>query len=180
MESIRRMKWKIRGLLVVGCFAAIASSQIPAWELHDAKPFTTAKLDSQTTSLRYLVHAELRGPGPFEGLDGWVAARVDATPAQPTPITTIEIRSLTHPDVMPTTEMIPGTVSHTDVYLDAWLACTTDPCAEDYEVIISRDPTAELPPLDVTGEIEAYAGGPPETKTMPENSEVVVTVTGPL
>jgi len=174
------MKWLIRMLIVLAALAAIASSQIPNWELHASEPMASATLDSQTTSLRYLVHAELRGPGPFEDLNGYVAARVDARPSQPTPITTIEIRSLTHPDEMPTTEMVPATVSHADVYLDAWLACTTDPCAEDYEVIISRDPTLELPPLDITGEIEAWAGGLTDTKTMPENSEVVVTVTGPL
>lgn len=173
------MKWLTRMLIVVAGLAAIASSQVPAWQLTDTEAMTPAKLDSTSTTLRYLVHAELRGPGPFEGLDGWVAARVDASPAQPTSITKIEIRSLTHPDEM-TMGMVPATVSHTDVFLDAWLACTTDPCAEDYEIIISRDPGLDVPPLDVTGVIEAYAGGPPEAKTMPENSEVVVTVTGPL
>ena len=170
------MKWLTRLLIVLAGLAAIASSQSPAWQLTDSEVLAPTKLDNTSTTLRYLVHAELRGPGPFEGLDGWVAARIDASPAQPTAITKVEIRSLTHPDEM-VAQMVPATVGHTDVFLDAWLACTTDPCAEDYEIIISREPGLDLPPLDITGEIEAFAGGPSDAKTMPENSEVVITVT---
>jgi hypothetical protein len=175
------MKWKTRGLLIGGVLASIATSQIPSWELwsNDA-PITSTTLDNANPARTYLVHAELRGPGPFEGLEGWVAAHLDVSPEQSTELITIEIRSITHPDQMPTTSMVPANVTHDDVYLDAWLDCPADPCAEDYEVTIRRDPALDLPPLQVTGYMQAYAGGPPESKEQPQNSEVVVTVTGPL
>ena len=177
------MKWRTRGLLVVGSLAVIATSTIPAWELwsNDA-PITTVTLDSQTPEAHYMVHAELRGPGPFEGLDGWVSARFDVSPAQTVASSTIEIRSITHPDVMPTITPVPGTVTHDDAFMDAWLDCAAgvDPCAEDYEVIVRRDATVNPPPLQVTGYIQAYAGSSTKSKETPQNSEVVVSVTGPL
>ena len=175
------MTWPTRGLIVVGALAVIASAQIPAWELpsNDAA-IAPATLTNETPTLRYAVHAELRGPGPFEGLDGWVAARLDVSPAQPTAVTTIEIRSLTHPDVMPTMVMVPGTVAHSEAFMDAWLECVGDPCVEDFEVTIWRDPNLDIPPLEVTGYVDALAHGPNEAKTMPHDSEVVVSVEGPL
>jgi len=173
------INWRIRILLAVGSLAVIATSQLPAWELHSNDVPLTATLDSQTPELHYIVHAELRGPGPFVGLDGWVAVRLDVSPAQSISATTVEIHSLTHPDLMPTVTPVPATVTHSDSFIDAWLECSTDPCAEDFEVVIKRDASANPPPLEVTGYIEAYAGSSTDSKETPHDSEVVVSVTGP-
>src|SRR5262245_28294420 len=98
----RGMKWRRRGLVIAGLVASTASSQVPGWELwSDDASIAPTTLTAQVPSVRYLVHAELRGPGPFEGLDGWVAARLNVAPSQSTPVTTIEIRSITRPDQMP-------------------------------------------------------------------------------
>lgn len=75
---------------------------------------------------------------------------------------------------------VPAGNTRWDVILDAWLECSGDPCAEDYEVTISRDPALDLGALDITGSIESVAGGPYEQKEPPPNTEVVVTVTGPM
>ena len=172
------MKWLIRGVIVVGSLAAIATSRLPAWELYsNDAPITSGTLDTQTAELHYMVHAELRGPGPFEGLDGWVAARLDVSPSQDNSVT-IEIRSITHPDVMPSSQQVP--VSHADVFMDAWLDCKADPCAEDFEVVIRRNAVLNPPPLQVTGYIQAFAGSNSDSTKEPQNSEVVVSVTGPL
>jgi hypothetical protein len=176
------MKWSIRGLLVVGSVAVIATTTLPAWELwSNDVSITTVTLDSQTSELHYMVHAELRGPGPFPDLDGWVAARLDVSPSQPTSASTIEIRSITHPDLMPTITPVPGTVTHADAFMDAWLDCTGDPCAEDFEIVITRNASVNPPPLQVSGYVQAYAGSSKgESKEQPQDSEVVVSVTGPL
>jgi hypothetical protein len=168
------MKWRHRALVIVGSVAVIATSQMPAWELwSNEAPIAQVTLDNQTPQVRYAVHAELRGPGPFEGLDGWVAVHLDLS--QPTAITTIEIRSITHPDVMPTT-----TPADTEAFMDAWLDCSSDPCAEDFEIAIRREPSANEIPLQVTGYIHAYANSSTGATETPKNSEIVVSVTGPL
>jgi hypothetical protein len=174
------MKWRIRGLLIVGVLASVATSSVPDWELtsNDAT-YTSVTLTSEVPTAKYLIHAELRGPGPFPGIDGWVAARMNVAPAQSYAATTIEIRSLTHPEVMPVSSMVPANVTRNDVFMDAWLDCPGDPCAEDFEVTISRDPAA-TEPFTVTGYTDAYANGDTDSKETPVNSEIVVTVTGPL
>src|ERR1043165_8657674 len=106
------MNWRVRGLLVIGSLSVIATSRLPDWQLTSNDVPIDGTLDSQTTELHYMVHAELRGPGPFEGLDGWVAARLDVSPPQAVSATTVELYSITHPDLIPTSTPGPAHITH--------------------------------------------------------------------
>jgi hypothetical protein len=70
---------------------------------------------------------------------------------------TIEVHSLTHPDEAPTTMTtgVNDTFSHY-LAIQSFLACTTDPCSEDYEVVVQCKPAASLPQIDVSGDISSF------------------------
>lgn len=165
-------------LIAAGVFASIATSQVPpAWSLSKQQDLTPSVIDSQTPVARYRVHAELHGPEPFAGLDGVLEAYlyVQARTAS-SGTATIELDPLTHPDVMPAsaTVRVDSTLSNY-IAIDAWLACQTDPCSEDFELVVRRDPTANLPPIDVHGYVLTMAWG--SQSPMPQGTSIDVTVT---
>jgi len=151
-------------LIAVGAFASIATSKISGWSMSANQNLPPLVLDSQTPVARYLIHTELHGPEPFDGLDGtlevnvFVRARVTSSASA-----TIEVHSLTHPDEAPTTMTtgVNDTFSHY-LAIQSFLACTTDPCSEDYEVVVQCEPAASLPQIDVSGDISSFVTGMPQ------------------
>jgi hypothetical protein len=147
-------------LIAGGAFASIATSAPPpAWDLSQDQLLTASVLDNQTPVVRYHVHADLHVPEPQTGLDGVLEVNLSVRARTMSGgSATLEIDSLTHPDVMPT-KMDVGLNNTFNNYIamDMWLDCTADPCSEDYEVLVQRDPTADLPPIDVGGHITAMA-----------------------
>jgi len=166
-------RWIVRGLIVVGALASLGTEQAPGWYVTTEQPIHVS-LDATASTVKYLVHVELRG-GPFETLDGYVAARIDISPSQASATPNIAISSLTHPDEMISVSSVPQGYTHDDVFIDAWLACESFPCAEDYEVTITGGGTQ----IAVDGVIQAHAGGGPG-EDQPAGTEVLVTVTGPM
>lgn len=148
------------------------------WRRNAVQDLTPAVLDQQKPTVRYLVHAELHGPAPFEGLDGELRAIVAIAPRLPPPTAasaTIELHSLTHPEIAAATAPAPLTnLGGESLVLDAFLTCERDPCSEDFELVIHRDPLADLPLLDISGHVEAYAQG--TTKHAPDDRSVTVEV----
>lgn len=151
-------------LIAVGGFASIATSRPSGWSMSANGNLPPLVLDGQTSVARYLIHTELHGPEPFDGLDGTlevnvvVRARVMSSASA-----TIEVHSLTHPDEAPTTMTtgVNDTFSHY-LAIQSFLACTTDPCSEDYEVVVQCKPAAGLPQIDVSGNISSFVTGMPQ------------------
>jgi len=164
-------------LIAVGAFASIATSKLSGWSMQADGDFPRVVLDSQSPTARYLIHTELHGPEPFQGLMGTLEVNVFVQARAPTSANaTIEVRSLTHPDEMPNTMStdVTSTFSHY-VPIESFLDCTTDPCSEDYEVIVQCDPPVLLPVVDVSGNVRSFVTGQP-TQTPPGTS-IDVTVT---
>ena len=174
------MKHKPILLIVVGALASIATEGAEGWYAWTGAAMAMATLDDTTPQVRYLVHAELHGPGPYQGLYGWIEAQISATPVQTSNVVSIEIRSLTHPDQIPTTGGVYATRMIASVYLQAWLACDVDPCVEDFEVTIKRDPGLVLPPITITGTATSQLNGPSDQKEAPPGTSIDLTVTGPM
>ena len=168
-------RWIVRGLIVVGGFASLGTEQAPSWGVTEQQPLTAA-IDATTPTVKYAVHVELHG-GPFANLDGYVAARLDISPKQAISTPSIAISSITHPDETISTMSVPAGYSHQDVFLDAWLACEADPCVEDYQVTITGD--SMTAPIQITGYVEAHAGGAPNEQEPPGTS-ITMTLPGPL
>jgi hypothetical protein len=166
-------------LIAAGVFASIATSQLPpGWSLSAEKDLTPSVIANQTSEARYLIHGELHGPEPFAGLNGVLEANVYVLARTPSSGTaTIEIHSLTHPDVIPTstTVRINNTLPNYVSTPHAWLACETDPCSDDFELVVRRDPTADLSPIDVHGQVVIMAAGSQDP--MPAGTSVDITVT---
>jgi len=164
-------------LIIGGALASIATSKISGWSLSEQQVLQPLALDNATTSVRYLVHAELHGPEPFDGLDGRIEAFVYVKARAPSGATaTIELHSLTHPGIAPAIADV--TVTSPDVHyvpIDAWLACETDPCSEDFELIVHRDATADLPAIEISGWVQAFAQGTPTE--IPAGTSLVITAT---
>jgi hypothetical protein len=173
--------WRTRGptcaLIIGGALASIATSKISGWARSEQQDLQPLVLDNATTSVRYRLHAELHGPDPFEGLDGNIETFVYVKARAPSgAIATIELHSLTHPDIAPTIADVTVTSPEFHyVAIDAWLACETDPCSEDFELIVHRDATADLPAIEISGWVEAYAQGTPAQ--IPAGTSVVITAT---
>jgi hypothetical protein len=169
-------------LLAGGAIASIATSQVPpGWGIGTNQALDPAVIDDTTPTVRYQVHVELHGAEPITGLDGMVETDVSfAARDGSTPSGSIELSSLTN-DVPPATinygDVDPTTARERGISasLDAWLACTSDPCSEDFELVVHRDPGANLPALDIGGTVYASAGG--TDKVQPPNTSVVLTVT---
>jgi hypothetical protein len=165
-------------LIVAGAFASIATSQVPpAWTLSQRGDLTAAVIDNQTPSVRFLVHTELHGAEPIPTLDGVLEANVlVSAQTMATGSATIELHSLTHPDVMPVTHTVGLNNKFSDyLSLDQWLACDVDPCIEEFEIVVQRDASADLPPLDVSGYVQTMAWG--KQGPMPAGAALDVTVT---
>lgn len=166
-------------LIGIGALASTATSRPTGWWPHVQQDLAPAVLDQQRPTVRYLVHAELRGPALFEGVvDGAVQAHVVITPRLTPPTgasATIELHALTHPDIAPAIEAFPLPMFGGQyLMLDAFLTCERDPCSEDFELVIHRDPLAALPLLDVSGYVRAYALG--TEKGAPDGRSLTVEV----
>lgn len=176
----------VRLLLVIGVAASIATTSV-AWDLKENAEGTPAVLDAQMASARYRIHAELQGPGPFDKVGGsvWIMLRATARsmPAADAYLD-VDVRSLTVPDEPAHQYRIAASAAPngtpTSDSFPAWVNCATDPCVEDLEVTISRDPLADLPLVDVvvSAEVEAYATD--ETQQPPPGTTLAITVDGPL
>jgi len=169
-------------LLAAGAAASIATSPAATgWGIGTNQALDPATIDNTLTTARYAVHAVLHGAQPIAGLDGTVEADVQFVARDgSTPSGTLELASLTN-DIPPST-VIYGDVDPTtarergiSVVLDGWLACESDPCSEDYELTVHRDPGAGLPALDISGTVFISAGG--TAKVQPPNTSVELTVT---
>lgn len=163
-------------LIAAGAFASIATSKAPpAWTLSQEQDLTAAVIDTTTPAARYHVHVELHGPEPFVGLEGTLEAEIAVTARTTSSATaTIEIDSLTHPDVMPA-KTSAGLNSTMTNYLatDILLACESDPCVEDYELVVEPE-TTDVPTIDVTGNVVVLASG--EQGPMPAGTALDITV----
>jgi hypothetical protein len=147
-------------LIAGGAVASIATSAPPpAWTLSQKQLLTASVIDNETPLVRYHVHADLHVPEPQTGLDGILEVNVSITARTPSAgSATLEIDSLTHPDVMPAKMDVGLNNSFTNyISMDMWLDCTADPCSEDYELVVQRDPTADLPPIDISGDVTSLA-----------------------
>jgi hypothetical protein len=171
-------------LIAAGAAASIATSKVDnGWGTSTQADITASAIDNQTTSVKYLVHAELQGPGPYVALDGTLTAFVyvkQRTVPTGVAAATIELRSLTHPDIAPVT--IDVGLDSPDVHeveIPAWLLCSGDPCAEDYELEIRRrDPIDTLPTTDISGWVLSVAKDPDaKSNITPSGTNLVVTVT---
>ncbi len=165
-------------LLCTGIFASIATSAPKRWRLDDNFELPVATLDQQTPRAHYLLHTELRGPGPFDGLGGSVLVQIGfglrTQPSAPFAVT-LDLRSLTHPEE---TEVVPVTVAQTTstvVGLEAWLGCTGDPCVEDFELFVSRPAGADVPIIDLTGVVTVDANG--DERDLPPGTSLVIVAT---
>jgi hypothetical protein len=163
-------------LITVGAFASIATSQVSGWSMSAPGTIPPLVLDNQTPVARYLIHTELHGPEPFEGLDGTLEVNVFVKLFVVNASATIEVHSLTHPDQMPTTVTtdVTSTFSHY-LPIESFLECTTDPCSEDYEVVVQCDAAAILPQIDVSGNVSSFVTGKPAQA--PPGTSIDVTVT---
>jgi hypothetical protein len=171
-------------LIAAGAAASIATSKIEqGWGTSEQVDVTASVIDNQTVSVTYLVHAELRGPGPYITLGGTLGAYVyvkQRTVPTGVAAATIELRSLTHPDVTPVT--IDVGLDSPDIHyveIPAWLACDGDPCAEDFELQIRRrDPADTLPTTDISGWVLSIADdSQAKQNTPPPGTVLDVTVT---
>ena len=171
------MRWPLRVLLIVGVVASIATSQVEGWsqpKQADISPFT---LNDQASEIRYLIHTELRGPGPYEGLRGSVQVNVYMTAPIPSMPVMVELHGITHPELQTDTgnALVKGSATGMNVSVDAWLECVTDPCVEDFELIIRRTTTE---PVEISGTMFVLTQG--DDPDLPEGTEVNMTVMGPL
>lgn len=181
VDSYGGMRSLIRSpklLIAVGALASIATQQASGWDDYQAHDLGSYALDRQLPSVRYTLHNELVGPGPFEGLDGLLQIDIYVTPAPTLPVK-VEVRGITHPEDQSAIGMASIFDSHMPRTLNipAWLACTTDPCAEDFEIIITLDP-AETASVTVSGHISVSASG--SADDVPAGTDVTSILTGPL
>jgi hypothetical protein len=146
-------------LIAAGAFASIATSKLESWELSQPQDLPASAIDSQTPSVRFLVHTELHGAEPIPTLGGILEVNISVKArAASSGSATIELQSLTHPDVAPVTHTVALNNTYSDyLSLAQWASCDVDPCVEDFEVVVERDPTADLPPIDVTGDLTTMA-----------------------
>ncbi|HET7501897.1 MAG TPA: hypothetical protein VFK02_12860 [Kofleriaceae bacterium] len=151
-------------VIAVGGFASIATSKVSGWSMSANRNLPPLVLNSQTSLGRYLIHTELHGPEPFDGLDGTLEVNVVVRAREMSSArANIEVHSLTHPDEAPTTMTtgVNDTFSHY-LAIQSFLACTTDPCSEDYEVVVQCEPADSLPQIDVRGDISSFVTGMPQ------------------
>lgn len=166
------MRRLVRTLLA----ASIAACELQSWsepKQAEIAPFT---LNDQATEIRYLIHNELHGPGPFSNLLGAVQVNVYMTAPLPSMPAVVELHGITHPELQTDTGVAraKGSSSGMNVSVDAWLACSGDPCVEDFELLIRR---ATPDPVEISGSIVVLTEGDDKK---PPGTEVTMTVTGPL
>jgi len=166
----------VRILLVAGVVASIATQQQSGWSIPNHYDVAAFTLSDQATEIHYLIHAELHGAGPFDGLLGSVQATIFMTPPAQVNGVTLELHGITHPDLQNDTgvAILKGSTNGSNLYVDAWLDCTTDPCVEDFELVIRR---ATVDPVEISGTIWLLTEG--DADAPPEGTDVTMTVTGP-
>jgi hypothetical protein len=177
---------KTRLLIGIGVVASVATTSV-AWRIQQDASGTPIAFDGQVTSVRYLVHAELQGTGPFTNVAGdieltvGVKARTQPVDAQ---TASVEIHWLTHPDEAPLQYPVSilATPNGGEISDDfpVWDACTSPPCIEELEIVVSRDPSITTPIADVSVDARAEAYSTNESKNPPAGTRVVISVEGPL
>ena len=164
-------------LIVAGALASIATSKSPTdWTVADEVGISAATLDDAEPLLRYTFRAERRGTFTGEE-EGYAQAWVQVVAGSAQHVVTAELRSLTHPDVMPATQSLPADEFQRFLVIDAFFACSSDPCVEDFELTVSRNAGSVLPAVTVQGSAAAYVSG---AGTQPSDAAISVTTMGPL
>ncbi|HSD86575.1 MAG TPA: hypothetical protein VLB44_03640 [Kofleriaceae bacterium] len=164
--------------------ASVATTAVN-WRFQQDQPLPAGTLSNQTPELHYMVHGELRGPGPFKTISGLLLGDVVFAPqAWPAPDITLRIRltSLTHPDQPPIEHVVTflssqfGAHQASDSFdFEAWQGCTTGPCSEDFELTIARDAALDIPAIDATGSVRLDVYG--TENNAPAGTELAVEVT---
>lgn len=172
------------GALCAAVVASVATTAVN-WNLQQDQPIPMGTLSNQTPELHYMVHGELRGPGPFKEIHGLLLGDVVFAPqAWPAPDITLTIRltSLTHPDQPPIEHVVPfvssqfGAHQASDSFdFDAWQGCSVGPCSEDFELTITRDAALDIPAIDASGSIRLDVYG--TENNAPAGTELAVEVT---
>ncbi len=179
-----KSRWFPRIVLVVAGIASMATSQAPNnWGVVDRELLPAGVINPPAASIKYLIHAELQGPGPYQFLDGIASVQVDIDPRTP-PASMIVVRarmtSLTHPELPPVEE----TVTFNDdgkhgiwIPFPVWASCTVDPCVEDYQLEIIPEAIPNPPIYDITGQIEIDAND--EGSSVPPKGTQITLTIGP-
>ena len=168
-----------RLLIPIAALASIATQQATGWDDNVQLDIGAFALDQQLPSVRYAIHSELYGAGPSDaGFESRMHVNVYVSPAPSLPVT-YEVRGLTHPEqtASGTAEIFDSHTGGGTTIISTFLECTTDPCAEDFELVINIDP-AETRALTISGYIIVHAEGSAEMT--PPGTDVIATLTGPL
>lgn len=170
----------VRGVLVVGALASVATSQAPERWGESKDQSIAFQMDGATASKTYAIVGELRGPGPFVALEGLAQVYVRFSGA-PSPNGNIKVtlRSLTDPNLMPDISVGDIVAGQSNFYLDlpAWTTCTEPPCDSAFELVFERDIAMGGPIVDVAVTIYLDAAG--DGYPTPRGTELVLSVTGP-
>jgi hypothetical protein len=164
--------------IAVAAAASVATSQLPeGWNVSGGGTFEATLLDAQHTQVKYAIHAEVSGPGPYTDLAGLITATVRAQQLgmfDNAIQLRITLRSTTNPEVEAgIAELtLPNITPELGANLFAWTHCTTPPCAEDFEVIVETIGTG-APALDLTGGVRVDANG--ENYDLEATTQVTVT-----
>lgn len=162
-----------RALIGAAALAAIAS-QPPSWYLNQHAEIPPATLDDQTRTVRYIIHNELRGAGPFKYLDGNMTISFAFSP-MPSAGIAFTMNGLTHPDRQSSSGTLTG-AGNDYQYLSVWLDCTAA-CNEDFEIVLTRQ-FGETEAVQITGTVDIDANG--DGDEAPAGTEIVTTIEGPL
>lgn len=150
-------RWLQRVTLAVAAAASIATTVPPKeWHVSAGAMLDAVVFDTQRTTARYAIHAEVTGTGKYTDLDGTLTATVSASTFGTFDAQSqlrLTVRSTTNPDVEIVQEVtLPNIEPRVSAELPAWTHCMTPPCAEDFELTIELIGTG-APPLNISGDV---------------------------
>ena len=153
-----------RMAIAVAAAASIATSQLPeGWSVVGSAMLDASLLDAQRAQVKYAIHAEVTGPGPYTDLSGFITVRVKAQQLgmfDNAISLRLTLRSTTNVELAPAIEelTLPNITPELGTDMLAWSHCATPPCVEDFELTVETIGSG-APALDVTGDVNIDASG---------------------